>query len=144
MCFGELEGKKLSDIQPQYKSVNHAWRTNSNLAWPGPGGESPNDVAARGIEGLRKLGVLPTAGLSSLPGRGDGAGSPRQLLVVAHGRFNKILLAALQGDVTRAGEIQQGNTCINVVDFDSRGGVHVRALNVREHLAMVPNVLESP
>ena len=82
------------------------------------------------IEGLRTLGVLPT-----LAGSGSSASAgERTFLVVAHGRFNKILISALQGDMSKASDLQQGNTCINVLDFDADGRVLVRALNVREHL----------
>ena len=44
-----------------------------------------------------------------------------QLAVVAHGRFNKILLATLLWkDPSRYVEIEQGNTCINVLDYNEQ------------------------
>ena len=46
----------------------------------------------------------------------------------------QILIAALQGDVSTASEIKQGNTCINVLDLSPGGDCVVRALDVREHL----------
>ena len=135
MCFGDLEGEILGEIAATYKSYQASWRAGDiDRAWPGAyagvKGESPRVVAARGIEGLRTLGVLPT-----LAGSGSSASAgERTFLVVAHGRFNKILISALQGDVSKASDLQQGNTCINVLDFDADGRVLVRALNVREHL----------
>lgn len=135
MCFGDLEGERLDVIEATYKSYVASWRAgDSDRAWPGAyggvKGESPRVVAARGIEGLRTLGVLPpTAGTSSLA-----AASDRTFLLVAHGRFNKILISALQGDVSKASDLAQGNTCINVLDFDPDGRVVVRALNVRDHI----------
>ena len=125
----------LGEIAATYKSYQASWRAGDiDRAWPGAyagvKGESPRVVAARGIEGLRTLGVLPT-----LAGSGSSASAgERTFLVVAHGRFNKILISALQGDVSKASDLQQGNTCINVLDFDADGRVLVRALNVREHL----------
>ena len=55
---------------------------------------------------------------------------------VAHGRFNKILIAALRGDVARASDVEQGNTAINVLDIAREGGAVVRALDLREHLRL--------
>ena len=54
--------------------------------------------------------------------------------MVAHGRFNKILIAALRGDVSTASDVQQGNTAINIIDFAPDGRAEVRALDLREHL----------
>ena len=43
------------------------------------------------------------------------------MLVAAHGRFNKILIAALRGDVARASDVEQGNTAINVARHRAEG-----------------------
>ena len=60
------------------------------------------------------------------------------VLVAAHGRFNKILIASLRGDLSAASDIQQGNTAVNVIDFAPDGKrVEVVALNVRDHLLAV-------
>ena len=62
---------------------------------------------------------------------------------MAHSRFNKFLIAALQGDLTKASDVQQGNTCVNVLDVRSRDGLCVaRALNLRaagESLVLLRN-----
>lgn len=139
MCFGDLEGERLSAIADVYQATTNAWRAGDDRRWPGAQGESPNDVAARGIRGLRSLGLLPpaeepTGAAASRSASTDAAG--RRVAVVAHGRFNKILIAALAGDVTKAGEVEQGNTCVNVLDFAPDGDVTVRALNVQDHLVM--------
>jgi hypothetical protein len=42
--------------------------------------------------------------------------------------------AALQGDITTASDLKQGNTCINVLDLGRDGSCIVRALDVRDHL----------
>jgi broad specificity phosphatase PhoE len=58
-------------------------------------------------------------------------------LIVAHSNFNKIMLAELSGlGMGRMFEIQQGNCCINVLDFDPKGVVTVVALNLCEHLGV--------
>ena len=57
MGFGDLEGQKLSDIQPRYKATTAAWAAGATgTAWPN--GESCDDVGERGLAGLRSLGLL--------------------------------------------------------------------------------------
>ena len=63
--------------------------------------------------------------------------------MVAHSRFNKILIAALQGDLSRASTVAQGNTCVNVLDLDPEGRCVVRALNLRDHLGDVAALPDS-
>ena len=53
----------------------------------------------------------------------------------------RIAIAALQGDVSRCNELEQGNTCVNVIDVhpgsDGSGFVaRLVAANVREHLSV--------
>ena len=125
MGFGELEGQKLSDIQPRYKATTAAWAAGATgTAWPK--GESCDDVGERGLAGLRDLGLL---------GNGPAAATcPRHVLIAAHGRFNKILIASLQGERAKCSEIVQGNTCINVIDLAPDGAYTVQVLNLRDHL----------
>ena len=124
MCFGENEGKLLSEFDVDYQQFLRRWRAGENaLRFPGAGGESPQDVADRGLAGLQSLGLV-----------GATPAAERHICIVAHGRFNKILIAALQGDVSTASDVKQGNTCINVLDIKSDGGCIVRALDVRGHL----------
>ena len=135
MCFGELEGRRLEEFD--WPAYLRAWRAGENdRALPGANGdragESPNAVAARGLEGLRSLGLLPGGAAPAAPARG----AERHVLVAAHGRFNKILIAALRGDVARASDVEQGNTAINVLDIAREGGAVVRALDLREHLRL--------
>ena len=129
MGFGELEGQKLSDIQPRYKATTAAWAAGATgTAWPK--GESCDDVGERGLAGLRELGLL---------GNGPATATcPRHVLVAAHGRFNKILIASLQGERAKCSEIAQGNTCINVIDLAPDGACTVQVLNLRDHLTGMP------
>lgn len=133
MCFGSLEGQVLVgdppryDGTPAYADTLRAWDTGeTSVRWPG--GESADEVAARGLAGLKDLGVLGVAS----------ATSPRHTLLVAHSRFNKIVISALQGDISRCNTLVQGNTCLNVLDIDRDGAVEVIALNIQDHLALDP------
>ena len=76
-------------------------------------------------------------GANSRQATGGAPRGARHIAIVAHGRFNKILLAALlrSGDLRGCSEIEQGNCCINVLDFDMRDADDVRevALNFRDH-----------
>lgn len=126
MSFGDYEGQKLADFQPAYQAMTAAWANGATgKAWPN--GESVDDVATRGLAGLRSLGIIGTDAAAA-------ESCPRHVLVAAHGRFNKILISALQGDVARCSEINQGNTCVNVLDLSPNGDCKVIALNVRDHL----------
>ncbi len=124
MDFGHLEGHVVAPPDAEhhalYQRTLQAWASgDAHAGWPG--GESLAQVAARGVEGLRALAAeAPPA---------DGA-----VCVVAHGRFNKIVLAALGGDVSRCNEISQSNTCINVLDVGVDGRCEVLAVNLTAHV----------
>jgi broad specificity phosphatase PhoE len=147
MCFGTFEGQRLSAIDDEYKATTARWAAGeTSFAWPGESllgqaplqGESVDDVAERGVAGLRKLAVLggPAVGdhANVLRGRKGGGPTPKHVLVVAHGRFNKILLAELTYERRRCSELDQGNTCVNVVDVAPDGACELVALNVLDHL----------
>ena len=68
-------------------------------------------------------------------GEGGGGGGARHVCVVAHSRFNKLIIASLRGDVSQAAKVSQGNACVNVIDFSVGGGAcRVVRLNVCDHL----------
>ena len=59
----------------------------------------------------------------------------RHVCVVAHSRFNKLLIGGLSGHVSQAAKVPQGNACVNVIDFPVGGGTcNVVRLNVCDHL----------
>ena len=125
MCFGDFEGMLLKEFDEEYKEYLRAWAAGeTDRRFPGTRGESPDDVAARALDGLRAVGLLG----GSQPNEGS------HVCIVAHGRFNKILIAALQGDVSKTAAIEQGNTCINVIDLSPEGRAVLQAVNVRDHL----------
>lgn len=137
----------------------------SSRPWPGRGGESPDEVRSRGMDALRSSGLLHgriRGGRGDASGdMGDGSdgagylgdsgdcggeqadsgncseddGGGRHVCMVTHSRFNKILIAALRGDVSGATEVSQGNACVNVIDFPVDGGpCLMTSLNVCDHL----------
>ncbi|EOD12356.1 hypothetical protein EMIHUDRAFT_213567 [Emiliania huxleyi CCMP1516] len=135
MNFGSLEGEELRGGSPrreEYEARLAEWEAGrTSVRLPG-GGESPEEVAARALKGLRELGALPP--LAAAAGGAGVPSCPRHVCLVAHGRFNKILLAALRGDVSRASQVAQGNTAVNIVDIDEGGACTVVAVNLLDHL----------
>jgi broad specificity phosphatase PhoE len=128
MRFGELEGLALrgpeatSATREKFRSWNEKMRLDSQLEWPG-GGESTAHVAKRGRSGIDML-------LDQYP-------EEQHIVVVAHGRFNKILLATLlYGDECRHDLVKQGNACVNIIDLNIEGR-HTwtaRVINHVEHI----------
>ena len=90
------------------------------------GGESGGGKSGGGESG---------GGESGGGGEGGGGGGARHVCVVAHSRFNKLIIASLRGDVSQAAKVSQGNACVNVIDFSVGGGAcRVVRLNVCDHL----------
>jgi broad specificity phosphatase PhoE len=126
MRFGDLEGTVLRGHEATEESRNSLATNNANMcqdkdfAWPG-GGESTGQVEERALRGLQSVyGEFPEA---------------ECVVIVAHGRFNKICLASLlYGDALRSTEIQQGNTCINVIDQLKDGSHEEVLLGYMEHV----------
>eukprot|EP00542_Grammatophora_oceanica_P001503 CAMPEP_0194053354 /NCGR_PEP_ID=MMETSP0009_2-20130614/49447_1 /TAXON_ID=210454 /ORGANISM="Grammatophora oceanica, Strain CCMP 410" /LENGTH=264 /DNA_ID=CAMNT_0038701393 /DNA_START=12 /DNA_END=806 /DNA_ORIENTATION=+ len=111
MRFGELEGNAIrgpdatEETVAKLESCDAKMRVDATVPWPGPEAESTQDVYDRGTDTVSQLL--------------DDYSSALNVCIVAHGRFNKILLASLlwQSPLEYR-RIEQGNTCINVVDFD--------------------------
>jgi broad specificity phosphatase PhoE len=126
MRFGSLEGNALrgpeatDESKALFRDNNYKMTQDKHVCWPG-GGESTADVETRGLQGLDALTKqYPDADL---------------LVIVAHGRFNKILLASLlYKNVLQHSEIEQGNTCINVIDQRKDGKYEQVVLNYLGHL----------
>ena len=127
MRFGGFEGAAIrgpdstQDLAAHYERVSARMRADTNLRWPGPSGESLAEVEVRArsaVAGIMKL--YP---------------EERHICCVAHSRLNKIFIASqIWGDVSRQADVEQGNTCINVVDFDEEGGTWKQVLlNYVEH-----------
>ncbi|POM71464.1 Phosphoglycerate mutase [Phytophthora palmivora] len=127
MNFGKLEGHPMEMHEEQIQTMFKRWEHGEfNAAWPG--GESPRDVVNRGVKKITEV-------VSNTPPK-------EQVLMVTHGRFNKIVLAQmLHGELTHMTEIGQDNTCVNVIDFDhATQTFHAMALNNTNHLPSPPSV----
>jgi broad specificity phosphatase PhoE len=89
-------------LEQEVSSVRARWRAGETDLAPS-GGESP---AAAAVRAQRFLGRL----------RGSGARAP---LVVAHGRFNRVLMATLlDRPLARMDEIRQRNGSLSVFEWD--------------------------
>ncbi|RLN93140.1 hypothetical protein BBJ28_00007155 [Nothophytophthora sp. Chile5] len=127
MSFGVLEGNPHEMYEDQVLSIFQQWE-HGDFAARFPNGECPLDVVARGVSKIDAL-------LAATPPK-------EQVLMVTHGRFNKVVLAQLlHGELTHMQEIEQDNTCVNVVDFEhATHSYHAMALNNTNHLPTSPAV----
>jgi broad specificity phosphatase PhoE len=90
------------EVEKEVSGVRARWRAGETELSPS-GGESPARAAARAD---RFLGRLLSSG-------------PRAPLVVAHGRFNRILMTRLLGRaLSRMDEIRQRNGSLSVFEWD--------------------------
>lgn len=127
MRFGSLEGVALygeestDRIREVFHSHTEEMKTNLDHCWPGENGESLRTVQERALRGLTRLYEMqPTV---------------PTIIVIAHGRFNRILLAILLYDDARLyHRITQDNACINVIDQYHDGTYHPVILNYVDHL----------
>lgn len=105
MSFGLLEGTRKSSRDEVLNELKKQWRYDDSASFPN--GESPYDVYTRGLKGLHQI-------VSDNQSCGNNGG--KNILIVAHGRFLKILLSyILYENVDNISE--QGNCCINVIDY---------------------------
>ncbi|TYZ61469.1 hypothetical protein PybrP1_004677 [[Pythium] brassicae (nom. inval.)] len=125
MSFGVFEGNAHALFDDQVQAIHHRWEAGDFEA-RFPSGENPLEVVARGVARIRALL------LAAVPGD--------HVLVVTHGRFNKVVLAhLLHGELRKMHDLPQDNTCVNVVDFDHATGAFVPVLlNYTGHLLSAP------
>jgi len=136
MRFGRFEGVALeedAEAAAEFRAIKRSWfeQGRVDLEWPcskhGEVGESPQacaDRGRRGVESLLRMAEDDEELDKELP-----------VALVAHGSFNKLLIASLLwDDVTRSASLEQSNVAINVLDFDpSSGSFEARVLNHDEH-----------
>lgn len=117
MGFGVWEGRKLSDVQIEYKEVFETWRNdpiNVNIE----GGETLFDVAKR-VENL----------IEDLNQRYEG----KNILLVSHSITVRVmLLMFLESDLKNIYRIKQDNTALNIIEFREYGPV-VMKMNDTSH-----------
>jgi broad specificity phosphatase PhoE len=105
-------------IEKEVSGVRRRWRAGEADLSPS-GGESPARVAVRADRFLARL-------------RASGARAP---LVVAHGRFNRILMTRLLGrELGRMDEIRQRNGSLSVLEWDGSGPATPLLLDDVSHL----------
>jgi broad specificity phosphatase PhoE len=106
--WGVWCGRPLDDAMEQEVAALRArWRAGDLEASPDDG-ESPAAAGRRAARFLTRLGGLPAT----------------HALVVAHGRFNRILMATLLSrPLSRMDEIRQRNGSLSTFDWNGRGSV---------------------
>lgn len=117
--WGVWTGLPLDDeMDRSVAELRAKWRSGDVDAGP-PRGETPLSAGARASRVLARL-------------RAVGPAAP---LVVAHGRFNRILMATLLGkDLSRMDEVRQRNGSISVLDWDGDGAAKPLLLDDVSHL----------
>ncbi|TMW64282.1 hypothetical protein Poli38472_012904 [Pythium oligandrum] len=106
MSFGVMEGKDHSLFHDQVHAIHQQW-DDGDYTVRFPSGECPLDVVERGVAKITELVKR--------------AYEREHVLIVAHGRFNKVVLAQMvDGNLEKMHDQHQDNTCVNVVDFDHK------------------------
>ena len=112
--------QKDHKMKKEFDEVNELIYSDINHSWP-EGGESVGNVDTRMRSGLQDLIAI-------------NQDNGEHICIVGHGRSNRVLLASLLcGDPLRHRDIEQGNTCINVLDVDVSGTWTAHVLNYVEH-----------
>ena len=117
--WGEWTGQPLDDeMERNVAGIRTRWKAGDVDLGP-PRGETPVKVAARARKVLER--VLE-----------KGARSP---LIVAHGRFNRILITALLGrDISRMDDVRQRNSSLTVLDWNGEDPATALMIDDTSHL----------
>jgi broad specificity phosphatase PhoE len=95
-------------------------------------GLSPTEFTPEGGESLEELSDRATSFVHGLRRRH----LHQIILLVAHGRWNSMLLAAASGmSFDDALTMRQTNTCVNILECDERGSFNIHLLNCAAHLS---------
>lgn len=114
LSFGDWEGLTWSELEERFPDQWRA-RMNDFVGYRAPGGESLNDLRER---------VLPVIGEIVEQHRG------KQVLVVAHGGVNRVvLLDAVGAPPLSMFRIEQDFGCLNIIDYYPDGNPVVKLLN---------------
>lgn len=118
--WGVWTGRPLDeDLERQVGEIRARWRS-GDVDVRTPGGESPVLAAERARRVLARIAARK-------------AGAP---LVVAHGRFNRILMTVLLGrDLSRMDEIRQRNGSLSLFEWDGSAPATPLLLDDVDHIA---------
>lgn len=116
MRFGKWEGViwRTNHKETAYQQLQQQITTDWDVPYPGSNGESINQVRDRARQGLAMLA------------------DHSHVCIVAHGRFNRVLLQMILDDQEVP---RQVNACVTVVDCDSNGTWLVRLMNYQGHMS---------
>jgi broad specificity phosphatase PhoE len=120
MSFGELEGHPHGEYTETMNEIYEKW-SQGDFHAKFPSGECPMDVVKRGTQTIHDI---MTQSMNE------------HILIVTHGRFNKIVLSYLvHANLHSMHTVTQDNTCVNVLDFDFTNGKYAPVLiNDTTHL----------
>jgi probable phosphoglycerate mutase len=122
MSWGCLEGEPTTDaVLDIFDDVKSAWRA-GRFERKVEGGESALDVQTRALRAVRRI----------LQAQAGGA-----VLVVAHGRFLRVLIVSLldaEYGLKNMHRVAHDNTCVNHLAWDAEGACAARLLNCTAHL----------
>ena len=131
MSWGIYEGEPPSPhIETAFERMYDRWGQ-GEFDYRVEGGESITDVQARALRAMEH--VLA---------RHEGADRDQTVLVVAHGRFLRVLLATLLAayGLERMHELRHSNTCVNRLVY-SGGAYEADLLNCTAHLDEVETIM---
>ena len=117
--WGDWTGRSLDDqLEQEVSQLRARWRA-GDVDLATPRGESPAIAARRAGRALARIAAA-------------GWTAP---VVVAHGRFNRILMAVLLGrDLSRMDEIRQRNGSFSLFDWNGTNGANPLLLDSIDHL----------
>jgi len=124
---GHWEGRVHKEVERDYALEYKLWDADPLLVAP-PGGETGLGVLARALPALRQIVMdhwFPAG---------------QTVLIASHKATNRLLLSALLGIDPRfyRERLNQGLTCLNVIDFKSPDFGQVVVMNDTSHLSPVP------
>lgn len=128
MSWGALEGEPPSArTRETFEAIYAAWQA-GDFGARVPEGESVFEVQARALRAYRRI-LAEQAG--------------RTVLIVAHGRLLRVLLASILPDygLARMHDIHHANTSVNKVVVEDGGAPCAELLNCTAHLEAVTDTL---
>ncbi|MCC6128312.1 MAG: histidine phosphatase family protein [Acidobacteria bacterium] len=117
--WGEWTGQPLDDeMERNVAGIRTRWKAGDVDLGP-PRGESPVKAAERARRVLERI-------------LEKGARAP---VIVAHGRFNRILITTLLGrDISRMDEVRQRNSSLSVLDWNGEDPATAQMIDDTSHL----------